>query len=163
MRRPSREDADARLKLCKSSVSEAGLRGYTAASRRRHAGRSRQTALPSTRCRSPFPSPTYRVTLLPSPSSTETKTSEHRPRPALEDQNREDHTERRAKGAADEEGAEAVVPLQSNTSVHVLILRPCDSQSPMSGRSRSLCRTQSVPSRSEEPRSWACWGGPPRR
>jgi hypothetical protein len=54
---------------------------------------------------------TYRVALLPSPSGTETKTCEHRPRPALKEQDREDHTERRAESAADEESAEAVVPL----------------------------------------------------
>ena len=83
---------------------------------------------------------TYRVALLPCPAGTETKTSEHRPRPALEEQDREDHTERRAEGAADEEGAEAVVPLQSNILARILILRPCDSQSPMPDCSHSPAR-----------------------
>jgi hypothetical protein len=63
---------------------------------------------------------TYRVALFPSPSGTETKTCEHRPRPALEEQDREDHTERRAESAADEESAEAVVPLQDRISAVVL-------------------------------------------
>ena len=68
---------------------------------------------------------TYRVALLPSPAGTETKTCEHRPRPALEEQDREDHTERRAEGAADEEGAEAVVPLRDRILAMVLRSRPC--------------------------------------
>lgn len=67
---------------------------------------------------------TYRVALLPSPAGTETKTCEHRPRPALEEQDREDHTERRAESAADEEGAEAVVPLQDCILAIVLLSRP---------------------------------------
>lgn len=69
-------------------------------------------------------SKTYRVTLLPSPAGTETKTCEHRPRPALEEQDREDHTERRAEGAADEKGAEAVVPLEDRISAIILRSHP---------------------------------------
>lgn len=68
---------------------------------------------------------TYRIALLPSPAGTETKTCEHRPRPALEEQDREDHAERRAEGAANEEGAEAVVPLQDRILAIVLRSRPC--------------------------------------
>ena len=75
---------------------------------------------------------TYRVALLPSPAGTETKTCEHRPRPALEEQDREDHTERRAEGAADEESAEAVVPLQDRILAIVLWSRPCVFVAPVS-------------------------------
>jgi hypothetical protein len=115
--------ADARLKLCKSSVSEVRLYEDQNATRRKHAGIFSQAALPPSFCRDSFPSPTYRVALLPSPSSTETKTSEHGPRPALEDQDGEDHTERRAESAANEESAEAVVPLEIDILAHVLASR----------------------------------------
>lgn len=70
------------------------------------------------------PRKTYRVALLPSPAGTETKTCEYRPRPALEEQDREDHTERRAEGAADKEGAEAVVPLQDHLLAKFIRSRP---------------------------------------
>jgi hypothetical protein len=63
---------------------------------------------------------TYRVALFPSPSGTEAETCEHRPRPALEEQDREDHTERCAESAADEESAEAVVPLKDRISAVIL-------------------------------------------
>ena len=82
---------------------------------------------------------TYRVTLLPSPAGTETKTCEHRPRPAFEEQDREDHTERRAEGAADKESAEAVVPLQDRILAIVLRRVHMYLQRPYSFSSKSPC------------------------
>lgn len=95
---------------------------------------------------------TYRIALLPSPAGTETKTCEHRPRPALEEQDREDHTERRAEGAADEEGAEAVIPLQDHMLAIVL---PVASMCIRSAYVSPLASFHAhfLPSRSKEPRS----------
>lgn len=53
----------------------------------------------------------YAVTLLPSSSSTETETDESGPCSSLEEKNGEDDTKGGTKSRADEEGAEAGIPL----------------------------------------------------
>lgn len=171
MRRPSREVADARLKLCIRCIStiehpavpEHGGKEKCRIGKILRMQRFHMCLQMSIDPSSGFRE-TYRVALLPGPSSTETKTREHRPRPALEQQDREDHTEGRAEGAADKKGAEAVVPLESDMLACTLASRPCSPKIHISSlfmhlRSLSCIQGQAVPSRSEVPRSWACWGG----
>ena len=118
MRRPSREVADARLKLCircistirQPAVPEHGRKEKCRIGKILRMQRFCVCLQMSIDSSSGFRE-TYRVALLPRPSSTETETCEHRPRSALEEEDREDHTEGRAEGAADKKGAEAVVPL----------------------------------------------------
>lgn len=67
---------------------------------------------------------TYVVALLPCTSSTEAKTNGRGPRAALEEEDREDNTERQTETGADEHRGETAVPLHRAVSHRVLA---CDS------------------------------------
>jgi hypothetical protein len=57
------------------------------------------------------------IALLPSPASTKSKTYVCGPCASLEEQDREDDSERQTKAGADQEGGKTAVPLLANNTL----------------------------------------------